>query len=312
MERNTTGEAHARNHTSPLIQLPAGMAVFLFVLNSFLSVSACLGNALILIALHNVSSLHPPTKLLFQSLAATDLCVGLITQPLAVIAIYLPYITEINRNVSFYLATVNFASNSVFLVVSILTSTAISVDRLLALILGLRYRHVVTTWRVRAVIIGVWFSGVSNGLIYNFLDYHIALIIAAVVVILSVLISIFCYANIALRLRRHHAQVQGHSPNQTQSNGEGILLNIARYKKTVSSIAWVQLAIFVCYIPFGIIVIVRVHIERVSETRVMIWFSAITLMYLNSSLNPFLYCWKIRDMRQATKATIIQLCCLSG
>jgi len=58
--------------------------IFLSVLNSFLSVSTFLGNALILIALHKESSLHPPPKLLLRRLAATDLCVGLISEPLAV------------------------------------------------------------------------------------------------------------------------------------------------------------------------------------------------------------------------------------
>ena len=59
--------------------------VFISVLNSILSVAAFLGNALILIALHKESSLHPPPKLLLRCLATTDLCVVLISQPLAVI-----------------------------------------------------------------------------------------------------------------------------------------------------------------------------------------------------------------------------------
>jgi len=61
-----------------------GQLTFGSVLNSFLSVTAFLGNALILIALHKESSLHPPSKLLLRSLAATDLCVGLISEPLGV------------------------------------------------------------------------------------------------------------------------------------------------------------------------------------------------------------------------------------
>ena len=50
----------------------------------FMSVNAFLGNALILIALQKESSLHPPSKLLLCSLATTDLCVGLISEPLTV------------------------------------------------------------------------------------------------------------------------------------------------------------------------------------------------------------------------------------
>ena len=55
-----------------------------FVVNIFLSITAFLGNALILVALHKDSSLHPPSKLLYRNLATTDLCVGIIAEPLVV------------------------------------------------------------------------------------------------------------------------------------------------------------------------------------------------------------------------------------
>ena len=58
--------------------------IFISILNSVLSLTAFLGNALILVALSKESSLHPPSKLLLRSLAITDLCVGFITEPLAV------------------------------------------------------------------------------------------------------------------------------------------------------------------------------------------------------------------------------------
>ena len=53
-------------------------------INIFLAVTSSLGNTLILIALHKVTSIYPPTKLLFRCLAVTDLLVGLISQPLYV------------------------------------------------------------------------------------------------------------------------------------------------------------------------------------------------------------------------------------
>ena len=33
----------------------------------------------------------------------------------------------------------------------------------------------------------------------------------------------------------------------------------------------------------------------------------VTLVLLNSSLNPFLYCWKIREVRQAVRDTLRDL-----
>ena len=61
-----------------------GHLTFISALNSFLSVTAFLENALILIALHKESSLHSPSKVLLRSLSTSDLCVGLIGEPLAV------------------------------------------------------------------------------------------------------------------------------------------------------------------------------------------------------------------------------------
>jgi len=54
----------------------------LAALNVLLSITASLGNILILIALQKESSLHPPSKLLFRCLTVTDLLVGVFVQPL--------------------------------------------------------------------------------------------------------------------------------------------------------------------------------------------------------------------------------------
>ena len=57
-----------------------GPLIFISVLNIFLSITAVLGNALIIVGLHKDSSLHPPSKLLLRRLATTDLCAGLISE----------------------------------------------------------------------------------------------------------------------------------------------------------------------------------------------------------------------------------------
>ena len=122
------------------------MAIILAGINIFLAITASLGNALILIALHKVTSIFPRTKLLFRCLAVTDLLVGLISQPLYVVTILFPKFTAWNVNVAITRASEFFFS--LLPAVSLLTSSAISVDRLLALLLSLRYRHTVTLRRV--------------------------------------------------------------------------------------------------------------------------------------------------------------------
>ncbi|XP_078343971.1 adenosine receptor A3-like [Oculina patagonica] len=280
---------------------PAGIAEFLTALNIFLSITAAVGNALILVALKNVSSIHPPTKFFFRCMAVTDLCVGLFLQPLY--ATYIIFrIRGVNVNILFYFYKVYPASSYILCAVSVLTSTAISVDRLLALLLGLRYRQVVTLRRVRVVVICFLLISASNALL-SVWGIDIAITNANVGLILCLVTSIFCYTRIHLKLRHHQAQVQNNVPHG-QQNGAGIPLNIARFKKTVSSIMWVQLALVACYVPWGIAIALDPNgVEHVPL------IATETLVFLNSSLNPFLYCWKIREVKQAVKGTIRQLYC---
>ena len=283
---------------------PASISAFHAGLNIFLSIATSLGNVLILVALHKASSIHPPTKLLFRCLAVTDLCVGFTVQPLHVIVI-MDHIISINCTIIFYAHKVKETFAVVLCGLSIALSTAISVDRLLALMLGLGYRHVVTLRRVRAVVIIFLLVSISVGFIRFFWSSYISYNASVAMVILCLVISVVSYAKIFLRLWQHQVHVQDHVHDQAQSNGGGIPLNIARYKKTVSNIAWVQLALVACYTPFGTVVMLG------APSRMVI-LSAVTLVLLNSFLNPFLYCWKIREVRQEVKNTVKQFCCETG
>ena len=270
----------------------------------FLSITSCMGNALILIALRKVSSIHPPTKLFFRCLAVTDLCVGLLVHPLY--ATYkLSRITDVSENNLYYLYEVSRVANWILCTVSVLTSTGISVDRLLALSLGLRYRHVVTLRRVRVAVICFWFIGASVKSI-RIWRTDITFMLASVFLTLSLITSIVCYTRIHLKLRQRQVQQQNNVP-QRQANGGRIPLNIARHKKSVSSILWVQLALVACYGPW--IFLAFSFVINGIENDVA-WIIATTVVHFNSTLNPILYCRKIGEVRQAVKATIQQLNCI--
>ena len=193
--------------------------------------------------------------------------------------------------------------------VSALTSSAISVDRLLALLLGLRYRQVVTLPRVRAVILCFWLTAFSCVSMF-FWNGTAPLSVTLALITFSVAASVFSYTKIYFKLRQHQLQV--HAVPQGQNGGGPVLLNIARYKKSVSSVLWVQLALVTCYIPFlalRVMLVTNGQISSVEFKFVMPFFVTLTHMYLNSSLNPILYCWRIRALRQAAKDTIKQLIC---
>jgi len=83
---------------------------------------------------------------------------------------------------------------------------------------------------------------------------------------------------------------------------------MARYKKAVSSALWLQLTLVACYLPYDIVAALQAESGLFSSLHHAGSYT-ITLVYLNSSLNPILYCWKIVKVRKAVKDTIRQMLC---
>ena len=182
-----------------------------------------------------------------------------------------------SENDLYYIYEVSRVANWILCAVSVLTLTAISVDRLLALLLGLRYRHV-TLRRVRVAVICFWFIGASVGSI-RIWRTDITFMLASVLLTLSLVTSIVCYTRIHLKLRHRQVQQQNNIP-QRQANGRQIPLNIARYKKSVSSILWVQLALVACYGPWGFLAFLFVISGIENDVAWMITTTVSTLIQL--------------------------------
>ena len=357
------------NVTGTSSQLPIGVLTSLLAFNIILSFTASLGNVLILLTLYKVSFLHPVTKFLFACLATTDLCVGLFSQPLFVANMILNIdLANTDLDILSQMNEVVFISSYVLCGVSVLISTAISVDRLLVLLLRLKYRQVVTLKRAQVVILLCWVTAVSCGLVRVW-SQTISQILVLVIGLVSLVTSVFCYVKIYLRLKGNQATVEASSggglSNEDEEVGgakkgagrateegvgettgagkdteeeagagvegtgratderslragtakvspkrriqERVRLNIVQYKKVVSSIFWLQLTLVACYAPFIIVSLLR-HTVLSGTTIQGLWLFTATLVYSNSSLNPFLYCWKIKEVRMAVKNTAKAFC----
>ena len=277
--------------------------IFLLVLNTILSVTAFLGNTLILLALKKVTSLHPPSKLLYRNLAATDLCVGLVVEPLSVTSL-IAAVTG-RWNICRHAFVANYVTGYILFGVTLSTITAISLDRLLALLLRLRYRHHVTLKRTCLAVTALWIVPVVCTTMH-FWNHQITAWYSSILVSFSLALSTAFFAKIFHALRHHqiHPQNLIHQGQSSEAN----LLHMSRYRKAVSSALWVQLALVICYLP--ITIVEALTIQGLSPSVVIAKEFAGTLFYLNSTLNPILYCWKMNEVRQAVKEIIGELGCL--
>jgi len=122
---------------------------------------------------------------------------------------------------------------------------------------------------------------------------------------LCLLTSTFSYTKIFVTLRRYRSRVENRV--QQEHPSQSIPLNISRYRKAVSSALWLQsVTLVVCYLPFGIADVLFTQ-SGLSSTVYAVREFGVALVFLNLSLNPILYCWKIREVRQAVKDTIRHL-----
>ena len=272
-------------------------------LNIFLSITAFLGNALILVALHKESSLHPPSKLLFRCLATTDLLVGLVSEPLAIVFWMSTMYQRWNFCRLVFISLV--VSGCILSGMSLLTMTAISVDRLLALSLGLKYRQVVTLKRTYIFLTTFWVITIVFSTLYV-KDNQFTARYFHIITALCLTTSTVSFTKIFLKLRQRQNEVQEFEvPSQSSQ------LNMARYRKAVSSALWLQLTLVACYLPNGVSTVLTTEIT-ISPSLVLFNKFALTIVFLNSSLNPLLDYWKMREVRQAVKSTIKKLLCFSA
>ena len=263
------------------------------VFNIFLSYTAFMFNIVTIYVIHKTSTMPNTLKTLLLSLACSDVAVGLFSQPL-----YTVFLINWLRldNPSCNTQQVRTISSNLFSAASFLGVVAVSVDRFLAVHLHLRYQEVVTHRRVVIVVIGIWVHSafVSLMILWGLLSTRD--LINSVIGAFSFIITFVVYIRLYLTVRRHKNQIHSMQiRDETQS--EELKSFIVLIKSTVG-IFYVYLVFLICYLPFFICMAV-IRIYGSSTALKQFFFYSLTLMYLNSSLNPVIYCWKMRHVRHA-------------
>ena len=98
------------------------------------------------------------------------------------------------------------------------------------------------------------------------------------------------YCKIYLAVRHHTNQIHALQVQQDAQNGE--MANAARLRKSAVGTFYVYLVFLACYLPNNCVYI-AVVISGTSTTLRVFASYATTLVFLNSSLNPLIYCWRM-------------------
>ena len=263
------------------------------VFNIFLTYTAFMLNIVTIYAMHKTSTMPKPLKTLLLSLAYSDVAVGLFSQPL-----YTFFLINWLRqhNLSCNTAQVGMILSGLFLTASFLGVVAVSVDRLLAVHLHLRYQELVTHRRVVIVVIVIWVYNAFLSLMILWGSLGTLDVVGMINFAFSFIITLVVYIRIYLTMRRHKNHIQSMQiRNEAQSEE---IKNFTVLIKSTVGIFYVYLVFLICYLPYFIcLAVIRIYGSSIVLKKLYLF--SLTLMYLNSSLNPVIYCWKMRHIRHA-------------
>ena len=262
------------------------------VFNNFLTYTAIMLNIVTIYAIRKTSTLAKTLKTLLLSLAVSDVGVGLFVQPFYT-SFLINWLRHNNPSCNSS-QTINIAGY-LFSLASFLGAVAVSVDRFLAVHLHLRYQELVTHKRVIAVVISVWVFSAFVSLITLWASLSTQSLIISIAGFIGILLTTVAYIKIYLVARRHKNQIQS---LQAQVEQTSEMANFASLIKSAVGIFYVYLAFLVCYLPYWICV-TAINSNRHSIALKIVYLFSTTLVFLNSSLNPVIYCWKMRHIRHA-------------
>ena len=257
------------------------------VFNILLSYTAIMLNIVTIHAVNKTSSLPKTLRTLLLSLAVSDVTVGLLVQPLF-ISLLINFLEE--RNPSCTTLKVFTFFFGFFSAASFLGVVAVSVDRFLAVHLHLRYYELVTHKRVVSVVISVWILSAFLSLTVVWVPSGIRSLILFITGCFCILVTTIIYIWIYVVAHRHNKRIQSQQMQQAEQTGE--MSNFSRVMKSTVGAFYVNLVFLLCYLPYFVcLVVTRINGSNIA-TKKFLYFS-LTIVFLNSSLNPVIYCWKI-------------------
>ena len=284
LSQNTSGEDTVSHIITSAINVPSMLV-------------AIVGNSLILAAILSTPSLRSPAILLLCNLAVSDLLVGLVIQPLFIVSVF--------HSTSLLLTGIWFILSNSACGISLCTLTAIAVDRFLALHYHLRYSTIVTSFRINTFLTAQWLTNlIFSGTVF-FWSLRIFSLYLTIFVCLCLIISVFCYVRIFKIVRHQQKKIQCQHQAVNLPQGSTIS-NLLQFKKSAINSFLFFIVMVLFYIPastyFSLFFVTKTPWQSG-------WRVATTLVYINSSVNPFLYCWRMGDLRAAVMKTARKLFC---
>lgn len=274
------------------------------LINAVCGVFAQISNALIMVAISWKASLRTPSNLLLFCMCITDFLVGFVVQMLYVV-LRLHEIFDVHLCIGKKIfAFFGYLCSGA----SFMTLTVVTLDRWFAIAHPYRYQSIELFNKYVVVMVIVWllwfifcalpFAGViMPGIFFASL---------AVVMVLSVATVVFCYVKIHMVVRKHEQQIDvqivhiDRDIDRDAASSESSRVRTIERRRS-NTVAIIVLVFLGCYLPKICAILVNILVGDTLQVLFVVGKWSETLCFLNSSLNPFIYCLRIESIRNEVK-----------
>ncbi len=174
----------------------------------------------------------------------------------------------------------------------------------MALHFHMRYPALVIKSRVQCTVVMVW-STIFVLLCFYLWNERAFYLLVAVLNVICLTISTFCYVRIYQIVRHHQLQINAQEQAWQNSN-LGDNFNLMRLRRSAINTFVFYIVLILCYFPIYVLLTLYGTSYQDWKTE---WDFATTVMFVNSSINPILYCWRLRDLRTAIVKTARKMLC---
>ena len=212
------------------------------LLNAFLSYTATMLNIVTIHAIRKTPSLTKNLKTLLLSLAASDLGVGLVAQPLYVASLSMKSRLNIEASKT-YVNAIHIARlipTNLFTFATLFLVIVLCAERFMAIHYYLRYQELVTHKRVVAVVVSTWVLSGLFSLTRLWIPKSIMYVVFGITQLACIIAATFFSIRIYLSVRLHVNEMQvlqlQHAPQNAQ------MVNVQRMRK------FAMMSVYVCLV----------------------------------------------------------------
>ena len=262
------------------------------------------GNVLVLLAIviDPNKDLRSPFNYFVANLALADLIVGLILDPISV-AIHIEEGLGVAIAGTFKLYLIHM-TYFISCTASLLSLTALTIDRFIAITSPLTYRLKLNPLRAAFVSAGIWIFSLSFPFVYFKVGYiTYAFVFANTAIAATFFVLLLTYLKIFKSFR---AEVKQWDDLHDSSEENQAKKQAVKWEKKITKTLMILLALFIaCYLPSCILIYVM-NLCTSCSCIVIHWSRDFQFLFVlvNSGMNPFVYGWRLKPFRKAFKKLV--------